>query len=791
MEVSTPHRHSFLKNGRHIRSNPIESDRDIKDLVAQYPDRVLLLYQVSLGHFGLLRIPPEMLTLEALSNNIIFVSPSRIPPEVETIKMFSMPTTGKLAVVLTTFTLKEAEELLAMATNSENVEAQSLARYRLVQRAAPRKSAPTGYSETELTSRALEPLTGHLLEATRNWSPVRESNPLAKWSEEYHGSLSGEYGVPHDEANLGKLEALIPSLSGKQLQAALKLKALLTTDEEVTDLITEFQQDISEEKKEALFRELLRKGLSFKIYKPLQPATRPRFESLLNVLGSVSSDLKRSLFALAIDSPDYAEDLVKNLDLILRTMKVPGFFKDYDQRVKLLLSGLKYLIDEEHRIAVMGMEEGPAPGAAAQPLMEAPAPLLPGLEEAPEAKMEVKEEVTSAAPFIIGLSEINSWGVQTINSPYKAWRILQLFVGDYLQDLDLSQTVITGSAVTAAVYNPYGHNVQRHHLKFVPTNPSELQSIDPKSNLRLELAFPAYLTLPEGPPNPPLEIAYLEPKWTAISEDKVQITLGDYKATLKYAPGSDVDLAVLNHKNFDSIAQAHIKVIQKHYPQMRAEIVEKKAGSRMYQLTDPEHKARPVQIYKSSLKHIITHHTGPVRGYISRDTFGEPKFHLTASAIRSYITKSVEDYYYFAGRSPIDILSKLYLRGFGIQLPYSIMERIWNLSIWDMGNVGRDVTVLEDTANFLRYRNFLTWHLLDQLNSQLNRVHTYHEIPGEYPSKDWDPEVAQIAKEINLEGLKPTWPPGGIPVEQFLAGIPLPPEEEPEEEPLLFPAEEE
>lgn len=234
---------------------------------------------------------------------------------------------------------------------------------------------------------------------------------------------------------------------------------------------------------------------------------------------------------------------------------------------------------------------------------------------------------------------------------------LLYYVGDYLQDLDMSRSFITGSAITACLIKT---------------------SVDRKINSweeRIDILYPKILT--EFQPKV-LEILRNEniTLWNiqAISENKGVMIKGQQSHSFTIKSGSDVDIAVDNtvsDEEYHRTAQGHYDVIKRYYPYVKLRQYTKPKGDCNYVIytDDPRYIPvfRTVEIYRSSFRNICSHHVGAVRGCYTSLWSPEntPMFYLTASAMWTSAHNSTPNYHYFAGRksNPQDIIVKNMQRG--------------------------------------------------------------------------------------------------------------------------------
>ena len=127
---------------------------------------------------------------------------------------------------------------------------------------------------------------------------------------------------------------------------------------------------------------------------------------------------------------------------------------------------------------------------------------------------------------------------------------------------------------------------------------------------------------------------------------------------------ADIDIAVDTNDEieFDRIAESHYQAVAKYYPLAKMQRLNKEKGGYIYQITGVH---REIEIYRSDRRHILTHHVPMTRGYITNSGT-----YFSASCLYSYVTKTITNYYYFAGKvSPMEILLKYRQRGFTIDIP--------------------------------------------------------------------------------------------------------------------------
>jgi hypothetical protein len=257
-----------------------------------------------------------------------------------------------------------------------------------------------------------------------------------------------------------------------------------------------------------------------------------------------------------------------------------------------------------------------------------------------------------------------------IKTPEDAKNVLRYYVGDFLDEMDLSQTYITGSAIAASIIKT--------------TVCEKVYSKSYTKEIMIDILYPKVIT---EIPDVYIDILKTENVnlWNieAISEEEGVMTKGDVVINFKIRPGADVDLAIdmnVSDDEYCAIAQRHFDVISKYYPYVKIKQYTKPKGDWNYMIytDDPAYIPvfRTVEIYRSSFRNICSHHVGAVRGCYTSKWSESPKFYLTASAVYTSENSSSPNYHYFAGRKsrPQDIIVKYMMRG--IQVADQILNNI-------------------------------------------------------------------------------------------------------------------
>lgn len=231
---------------------------------------------------------------------------------------------------------------------------------------------------------------------------------------------------------------------------------------------------------------------------------------------------------------------------------------------------------------------------------------------------------------------------------------LRYYVGDYLDELDLSHSYITGSAMSAVfmqgpslAYLTYEAHTDLHY----PPVYTALAERDART-LRAENVG----------------------TWNIRATSPSEGIATKNGVTIRFAisSGADVDIAVDNtvsDEQYRAIAAGHFATIKKYYPSVEMRDYTKPKGDWNYVIYTTDMNLLPyfrqVEIYRSSFRNICSHHVGAVRCAYTARWSDTPQFYCTASAMWTYRTRSTPNYHYFAGRksNPQDIIIKYMMRG--------------------------------------------------------------------------------------------------------------------------------
>lgn len=243
--------------------------------------------------------------------------------------------------------------------------------------------------------------------------------------------------------------------------------------------------------------------------------------------------------------------------------------------------------------------------------------------------------------------------------PYDdACQNLRYYVGNYFDDLDLSQTFITGSAISASIIR------------------SSLDGTWSDRDNLISLFYPPIITVLSKD-----DLAALQEDnialWNMrlIDKDRGIITKNEVTYHFEVKSGADVDMAIditVSDEEYYNIVKGHYETIKRYYPYVKIRQHLNARGNCNYIIytDDPQFIPifRTVEIYRSSFRNICSHHVGAVRGCYTARWSEEPQFYLTASAVYTSHKTSTPNYHYFAGRksNPQDIIIKNMQRGIGV-----------------------------------------------------------------------------------------------------------------------------
>lgn len=232
---------------------------------------------------------------------------------------------------------------------------------------------------------------------------------------------------------------------------------------------------------------------------------------------------------------------------------------------------------------------------------------------------------------------------------------LNTFMGGYLQDLDLSKSAITGSAMAVCPFK----TSHEHALEF---------------EQHINLFYGKTLTKADSGDFHRLLNEYRSTKtysafYSEENKKGFSIGSGSERTRFEEISGTDVDILVNTDdlKEFDQIANKHIAVIQSKYPQVQIKKITVHNGSHKYKVLFPDHEQRDVEIYYTNVDKIVSYHLGCVRAYYST-MHGKEMVTCFPSYLMTIMTKLTPDIRFVPGSKPIkSITSKYELRGFFVE----------------------------------------------------------------------------------------------------------------------------
>jgi hypothetical protein len=311
-------------------------------------------------------------------------------------------------------------------------------------------------------------------------------------------------------------------------------------------------------------------------------------------------------------------------------------------------------------------------------------------EETSFARQKGMNKIMGNEAFIIPLSHVIDMEVSNApRSEEHAHRRIEQFVGTYLDKLDLSETAISGSAISASLIVT---RVECSFAEIVDVDMAQIALEDDRYERYLQVYYPRQITVPV---NQRSFGEHMDQFCNSFRGDFIPAytvtRLGQYstietvcgciktKSILKVVDGSDVDMAVDvdTWERFDIVAAKHIAVIQNANKNIIVHKVISKFGHK-WKIRGGRH-FRSVEIYRAPFEHILTHHMGMVCGAYTAMFSDEPEFIITSRLVRSMDTLSTPNFYYFPSEisSPERIILKYYARGFYMySMPQSIMNLI-------------------------------------------------------------------------------------------------------------------
>jgi hypothetical protein len=278
--------------------------------------------------------------------------------------------------------------------------------------------------------------------------------------------------------------------------------------------------------------------------------------------------------------------------------------------------------------------------------------------------VKTEDVVTPDVPFIHTDEQLSSL---ITHSPERARELLGYYIGFPVEEFDLSRSMITGSAMSACL------------MSRSPSSSPE-QTID--------VLYPPVITVVSEQDQIRLRENLGNWDIRALSRDQGIATCAGQTIEFTIKSGSDVDIAVddtVTDDEFEAIAHNHLAVVRRVYPTAQLSRYDKPKGDWNYLIYIDEPDLRPVfreiEIYRSNLRNICSHHVGSVRGCYTAMWSEEPRFYITTSALWTYANGMTPNYHYFAGRksNPQDVIIKNMQRGFEIAHGYRRNDGLYDI----------------------------------------------------------------------------------------------------------------
>lgn|SRR3990167_6153035 len=251
---------------------------------------------------------------------------------------------------------------------------------------------------------------------------------------------------------------------------------------------------------------------------------------------------------------------------------------------------------------------------------------------------------------------------------------LTKFVGNFLPELDLSNSYITGSTIPACLRDD--NNYISRKVKF--ENQDNRIMRNDIAFRWMEVLYPVIYTEFKEECKFDFELPRVNPDEMVINITSAETgvcIIKDKTYDFQIVPAVDVDLAVdseLSDEEYFATVQSHISCIRKHYPFVKVQETKMPKGSINYRVytDDPDHITtfRQVEIYRTTFSSICCHHVGVVRGAFTSKWSSTPRLYLTSSAVYTYISSQTPNYNYFASRKNTaqDVILKYMQRGFSM-----------------------------------------------------------------------------------------------------------------------------
>lgn len=281
--------------------------------------------------------------------------------------------------------------------------------------------------------------------------------------------------------------------------------------------------------------------------------------------------------------------------------------------------------------------------------------------------------VQSTSPFMLTLENVIALDIPHV-APMAKHR-LNTFIGGYLDDLDLSCTMIIGNAITAAtiitgverVYFELSTRIQ-YYEESSPLSYTDWRKSRCGSGYETYIAshYAGVKTIPKNYATYMRAMVALRanPNLTVRIESNV-LYVGDvHVVPFESVTDTDVNMIIEvdTEDEFNIIAHQHYAVVKRFYP--AAELTHTRRG---YHITGPE---RSVNLYRETLAYVLQLHASMTRGAYTSMKRPSPSFILAASLVDSMARLVTL-------LTTTNIATKYMRRGFGIVDSYYRDHPTW------------------------------------------------------------------------------------------------------------------
>jgi hypothetical protein len=285
-------------------------------------------------------------------------------------------------------------------------------------------------------------------------------------------------------------------------------------------------------------------------------------------------------------------------------------------------------------------------------------------------RLLLAQECAGAFPYLFTLQDLVRLGCPNVPlTEAQARGRLDAFVGGYLSDLDLRETHVTGSALSAALL----------------VTGLERRAFGGRYHAYLKSHYPTKLTRPDDYAAYRQHAAKFHDASWRYDAAQAEIVLHSPHAPqvrLAVRSGSDVDLAVVvpTRARFVEWVERHAETVRAHYPGVECTLDGVRDRAQLTHPVDPTF--RTVELYRvDSELHYTTHHVAMVRAVYTRHGFQTraPSFLYSAAHLKTpfysiFASKKAEN-------APHEIIAKYCSRGFLLdsRTPRAVLQELREL----------------------------------------------------------------------------------------------------------------